>query len=219
MHAETHHAKEQDYASANDKEPDSTTDEEHDFKDQSSDTPTVPDDHQPTSDTKSEPSTPVAMSEPLPGRFWDTSDSESTQVDSAKTAPITYWPMGSAVAYDSAKDQEAFMLPESSDESDSHSRPTLQSSSSTGSLLEDFALPHPNQFRINDSRLKRRITQLLLQRPSYKTIMKKAWEITVSNHSISVQPGTTYLALMAVSLIEQYKRLRRTEPHWIDKEL
>ena len=147
-----------------------------------------------------------SYSEPLMGRFQNTSTTDSSENQSSQSAPTRYWSPGNH-QYDSPTDQKKIFTAKSG--TNSHSILELQSSSSSDAEEDEHCLPNPQQFLMNDLRLSIRITPLLLQRPSYKRIMQRAWSNTILQCQVSPRAGTKYQAYVAKSLISQYDQLRR----------
>ena len=89
--------------------------------------------------------------------------------------------------------------------------PELQDSSSSDEDNEPN-LRDPEQFVMNDQKLKRRIKQLLHERPTYQALMRRAWSNTLNQCKVSPQTGSRYKAHVAINLINQFEHLRRTNP-------
>ena len=84
--------------------------------------------------------------------------------------------------------------------------PELQDSSSSDEDNEPN-LPDPEQFVMNDQKLKIRIKQLLHERPTYQALMHRAWSNTLNQYKVSSQTGSRYKAHVAIYLINQFEHL------------
>ena len=150
-----------------------------------------------------------SYSEPLTGRFWDTSTTASSEEQSSQSAPASYWSPQEKHHYDSPREQERTFAANSDTTTDC--LPELQDSSSSDGDNEPY-LPDPEQFVMNDQRLKKRIKQLLHERPTYQALMRRAWSNTLNQCKVSSQTGSRYKAHVAIYLINQFEHLRRTNP-------
>ena len=89
--------------------------------------------------------------------------------------------------------------------------PELQDSSSSDDD-NNPCLPEPEQFLMNDQKLKKRIKQLLHERPTYGALMRRAWIDTLNHFNVSPQPGTRYYAQVGIYLINHFEHPRRKRP-------
>ena len=132
-----------------------------------------------------------------------------TRAQSSQFVPASYWSPQKKHKYDSPLEPERTFNAKSDTNSDS--MPELQDSSSSDEDNEP-SLPNPEQFLMNDHKLKKRIKQLLHDRLTYQASMRRAWTNTLNQCNVSAQTGARYQAQVAIYLINQFEYLRRKNP-------